>query len=184
MAPRFVDDPTDVVLRMTMPLDQLAIPFCFFERVEVLPLDILDQRELGRGQFIDLTDNRRNAVQPCPLRCPPAALAGDDHVIVARRPKQDRLKNPAFANRIGEFVERIFIELDARLPGIRLDARNFDFSNAAARDGQLAWSGNRPCRFAEQRLQAHAKPLCRPIGAHAATASCGSRAISSRARRR
>ena len=36
----------------------------FFNRVQILPLEVLDQRELGRLLLIDLTDQRGDTIQP------------------------------------------------------------------------------------------------------------------------
>src|SRR6266404_6618918 len=98
MASRLVNDPADVVLRMAMPLDELTIALGFLKRVEVLALDILDECQFGRGRIINLANDRRNRMLPRPLRRTPPPLAGDDHVIFAVRPQQDRLENATLAN--------------------------------------------------------------------------------------
>ena len=51
MAARLVDDLADVVLGVAVPLDQLPIALRLLDRVEILALDILDQRELGRRRL-------------------------------------------------------------------------------------------------------------------------------------
>ena len=60
MAPRFVDDLRNVVLRMAVPMDELPVSLRLFKRIEVEPLDILDQGQLGRCQVIDIADDRGN----------------------------------------------------------------------------------------------------------------------------
>ena len=50
MAARLVDEFRKIFLRMTMTLDQLTIAFGLFDRIEILALDILDQRDLGRSE--------------------------------------------------------------------------------------------------------------------------------------
>ena len=54
----------------------------FFERIEVLALDVLDQRHRDRGFVGHAADDGGNFVQARDLRGAPAALAGDD--LVAR----------------------------------------------------------------------------------------------------
>ena len=80
---------------MSVPLDQLTVALGFFERVQILALDILDQRNLGRRRIVDLANDRGNAMEPGALGRAPAALSGDDHVILAVGPQQDGLKHAA-----------------------------------------------------------------------------------------
>src|SRR3954454_4014370 len=143
MAARLVDDPTDFVLGMAMPLDQLAIALRFLERVQVLALDILDQRDLGRGRFVNLADDCGDRVQPRALRRAPTALAGDDHIIPTLGPEQDRLEDAALADRVGELVERFLVELDARLVRVGPDPRDLNLAHTAARGGRFARAGSR-----------------------------------------
>src|SRR5437868_15256594 len=185
MTARFVDDPTDLVLRMAVALDQLAVAIRLLERIEILALDILDQRELRRGRFVDLANDRRNGVEPCPLRRAPAPLAGDDHIIFAVGPEQNRLENPALPDRLGELVECLLVEVDSRLMGVGPDPRDLDLPHAAARSRWFVRPRRRrlPPRFPEQCLQAHPQAFCGPLAAHAAAASWGRRPINSRASR-
>ena len=59
-------------------VDQLLIALGLLDRVEVLALDILDQRDLGGRGVVEIADDRRDSVQLRPLRRAPAPLAGDD----------------------------------------------------------------------------------------------------------
>lgn len=101
MASRLVNDPADTILRVAMPLDQLTIALGFLKRVEVLALDILDERQFGRGRIIDLANDRWDRMLPRPLRGSPPPLARDDHVIFPVRPQQDRLEHATLANGFG-----------------------------------------------------------------------------------
>ena len=49
-----------------------------FDRIEIGALDVLDDGKFERGTIIDLAHDDRDFGQPCPLRRPPAPLAGDD----------------------------------------------------------------------------------------------------------
>src|SRR5690242_13275543 len=147
-----MDDFRNTVLGVTVPLDELPIAFRFLERVQILALDILDQRQLGGRGFVELANDRGDRVQLRLLGRTPAPLAGDDHVILAVRPEQDRLEDAALADRLRQLVERGFVELHARLFGVAADARDFDFAYAAAAFGLLSLRRGRPARFAEQGL--------------------------------
>src|SRR6476646_6118308 len=57
-----------------MRLDQLAVAFRFLERIEVLPLNILNQRQLRGGGIVDLPDDCRDGVDPRLLRRSPATI--------------------------------------------------------------------------------------------------------------
>ena len=49
MAPRFVNELCDILLCMAVSIDQLAVAFRLLDRIQVLTLDVLDQRNLGRS---------------------------------------------------------------------------------------------------------------------------------------
>jgi hypothetical protein len=70
-------------------------------------------------------------MQPGPLGGTPASLAGDDFETVPVRAQENRLENAALHDRIGEFVDPIFIELDARLLGVGANPSDLDLANAA-----------------------------------------------------
>src|SRR5438105_6199587 len=178
MASGFVNELGNAVLRVPMPVDQLLIPFRLLDRVQILALDILDQGQLGGGRLVDLADDRRDRVQPGALRRAPAALAGDDLIAlaVAVRPQQDRLEHAALGNRIGEFVDRILAELDSRLIGVGANAPDLDLAYAAAAL-RLLVRRRRRVGVAEQRRKPPPQAPARPIVAHAATATWGSRPI-------
>ena len=57
----------------------------FFERIQILALDVLDQRHRDRGFIGHAAHDRRNLVQARELRGAPAALAGDDFVARVAR---------------------------------------------------------------------------------------------------
>ena len=184
MAARFMDQFGNIVLRMAVTLDELAIALRLFDRVQVLALYVLDQRNLGRSRIVNLTNDRRNGVQAGALRCAPPAFARDDLEPITMGTKEDRLKNTAFGDRIGELVDRFFLELHPRLFRVGADAPNLDLSHAARtrRCGIAGGCDGNDGLLAEKRLKAAAEPGCRLVGAHAASACRGRRPISSRAR--
>ena len=62
------------------PLERLGL----FERRQVLPLQVLDQRELDHLGVVHLADDHRQLAQPRLDRRLVAALAGDDLEPLAR----------------------------------------------------------------------------------------------------
>jgi hypothetical protein len=67
-------------------LDQALHASRFFEWIQILALDVLDQTHRQRGFVGDLADQHRHDIEPGKLRGAPAALAGDDLVALAARP--------------------------------------------------------------------------------------------------
>ena len=97
--------------------------------VQVLALQVLDERHGERGlvrQFANDDGHRREPREP---GRPPTALAGDDLVglgigsCVRRRDRSDdqRLENALLTNRFGELAEALFPQLQARLIPPRLE---------------------------------------------------------------
>ena len=58
MTAGLVDELADVFLVVTVPFDQLPIGFGLLDRVQILALDILNERDLGGGRVVDLADDR------------------------------------------------------------------------------------------------------------------------------
>ena len=84
MTARFVNQLGDAVLGVAVALDELAKAFRLFERVQILALNVLDQRELGDGRWIDVAHDRRNRVQLGTLGRAPASLPSHDHARADR----------------------------------------------------------------------------------------------------
>src|SRR5216684_34877 len=100
------------------PLDALR----FLERIQVLALNILDQRQRQRRLIGYDADERRNLDEPRALGRKPAPLAGDDFIPAAVDwPRQDRLHDALVANRLRELAERFLVHLRSRLIAARAD---------------------------------------------------------------
>ena len=186
MAPRLVDDPGKLFLGMGKLVDEALIGLRFLDRVEILPLDILDQRNFERLLVGEVADDRRNFVEPRPLRRPPTPLAGDDLETVTVGTNDDRLDDAARPDRFGKLGKRLFLEDPSRLAGVRLDPGDRDHLHRSAPRSGAAVDRRLLGDLAEQGGEAAAKaggPLLRQGRvAHAASAAClGSRRISSRA---
>ena len=72
-------------------VDELAVGARRLDRVEVLALEVLDERELELLAIGELADDRRDALQAGEPRGADAALAGDELVAVDRLGDEDRL---------------------------------------------------------------------------------------------
>src|SRR5690606_34919301 len=106
-------------------VDQALERTRLLERIQVLALDILDQRDGDRGLVRDIPDHGRDLLETCELRGAPSTLARND--LVARlartlqRPDDDRLHDALLTNRIGELRQRLLAHVDARLVAAALE---------------------------------------------------------------
>ena len=107
--------------------------FGFFNRIEVLALHVLDDREehiLPVGQF---PDDAGHLFQTGRSGRSVAALPCDDLVPLAGRPDDDRLDDAVLFDRGGHVVQFLFIECLAGLCGVRFDLVDPDGFNASGR---------------------------------------------------
>ncbi len=87
-----------------------------FERIEILALDILDQRHRDGRLVRDFTHDRWDLIEPCHLGCAPASFAGDDLVSLAgcaarKGPRDNRLHNSLRPDRIGKVFKRLLANI-------------------------------------------------------------------------
>ena len=123
---RLAPDPgRDLVVGEAEVLDELLVGGGLLERVEVVAVEVLDQRLLERGGVVGLADERRDGLEADPPGRPPAALARDQLVlVVADRAHQHRLEHADLADRVGERAERLLVEVVPRLEPVRPDRRH------------------------------------------------------------
>ena len=122
---RLLPDPRrDVVVGEGEVLDQLLVGRGFLERIELLALDVLDDRLLEHRGIVGRTHDRGDRLQPDPARRAPAALAGDQLEPVAARAHEHRLEHTDFADRLRQRGERLLVEVLARLLRVRTDRRD------------------------------------------------------------
>jgi hypothetical protein len=103
-------------------LDHPVIHHRFIERREVLALEVLDDGDLECGLVVDLLDECGDRLEPGGPRRSPSPLPRDE--LVARGPDgadEDGLEHAMLADRGRELLQRILIELHARLLRVRLD---------------------------------------------------------------
>jgi len=184
MGAGFVDELAQFLLGMAIDVDQPLIGLRLLDRVQILALDILDQRHLERLVVAELADDGRDFVQPRPLRRPPAPLASDDLEAVAVRADDDRLDDAARLDGLGEFDQRLFLENPAGLARMRLDAGDRNQLNGAPPSFRAASDGRFLLDLAKERGEAAAetgRAFARRITHAAAFVGLGIRPISSRA---
>ena len=98
---------------------QLTKTSSFFDRVEISPLNVLDQSDFEHLLVVHLPDHHRNLVEPRSLRSSPAAFAGNDLKsvrIVRIRANKKRLNDPVPIDRGRELGEVVIVEVSSRLP--------------------------------------------------------------------
>ena len=141
VAPAFADHAGDVAVRIAVIGAKLGIAGGLLERVQIGPLHVFNDGDFERLAVPRLDDDDRDLVQPCPLRRPPAALAGDDFIRIGDpryRANDHRLDDPALLDRGGQFIELPIVEKLARVARIR--AQELDRRRAnAARDLGVLW---------------------------------------------
>src|SRR5690606_21171496 len=151
-------------------VDQALQRLRFLQRVEVLALDVLDQRHRDHGAVVDLAHHYRDLAQPGQARGAPAALASDDLVVAAAQvADHDRLDHALRADRLGQLGELGVVHGLARLVAARRQRVDRQRAQHVAR-GRL--QHRRLGLGPEQGLQAAAQPAllgCTLAGrAHAA----------------
>ena len=139
------------------------------DRVEIVALHVLDERELEAVARRDVGDDGGNRGATGGLRGAPAALADDELVAVVDGAHDDRLQHAVMADRVGEPLELGGIEAAARLLGIRADAL----------DRQLAGDG---LRLGRRRRLGLGAALARGAGNQRAEAAAERAAFGSRHR--
>ena len=74
----------DLLLRQVEFVGEPAIGQRFLDRIQILALDVLDQRDGQQPVLGNVADDDRHLEEAGALRRAPAALAGDDLVAAAR----------------------------------------------------------------------------------------------------
>ena len=105
----------DFLLRELKLLRELRIAERLFDGVQILTLQIFDERQFQHRAVVGLADDDGNLRQFEQLRRAPAAFAGDEFEESAAFAHDERLHDALFADGIGEFPERLVGKILARL---------------------------------------------------------------------
>jgi hypothetical protein len=101
--PGFADPVCHLVVSEIEVFDELLVRCRFIERVQILALQVLDERLLQAGDVIDLSDDGGDRRETGTAGSPVAALSSDDLVLArAELPNQNRLENTDRLDRIDE----------------------------------------------------------------------------------
>jgi hypothetical protein len=116
------DAPRHLVVGKTEVLDELLIGAGLVQRVQILPLQVLDEGLLQTRDVVDDPEHGRDGGEAGSPSSTIAAFSGDD-LVLARSglSHEDRLEDPDGLDRVDEGSERLFVELLSRLVRVRLD---------------------------------------------------------------
>src|SRR5207249_11536378 len=105
----------DFLLRQLKLLDQLRITLCFLDRIEILALEVLNQRQLKHGPVISFSQDDRHFGQPKQLGGAPSPFTSDKLEMAVSLPNNERLHDALLLNRIGQFAQGFCREIFSRL---------------------------------------------------------------------
>ena len=162
-------------------VDEPAEPVRGLDRVEVLALQVLDERDLELVDGIELADDRRDALEAGHARGAPAALAGDELVALDGLRDEDRLQDAMLADARGQALELGLVEAHPRLVRVGPDAIERQLDRAGLPGGPLGDECGEAAAEAlgALRTDGHATTACGAAGT-AAGSACRSRNSSAR----
>ena len=101
-------------------IEKLLVSRGLLERVELLPVQVLQQRVAEHVVVLRAADDRRDVREPGLLARPPAPFAHDDLEVPRHdRPDDYGLEQADDPNRLGEFFQRLGVEYLAGLTRVR-----------------------------------------------------------------
>ena len=163
-------------------VDQPPVRLRFFDRIQVVALDVLDERDLQQMIVVDLAHDDGDLEQARALRRAPAALAGDDLEAALDAADEQRLNHAVRANRLRELFEPRFVDVRARLARIGHEQIEIDLRRplgiALDDDGLRARGlGDERAQAAAERraFLSHGSLLSPDAGAGAAICSAAAR---------
>src|SRR5262249_57545740 len=99
-------------------LGEPAVGVRLIDRIEVLALDVFDERHLEQRSFLpgdDLADDDRHAQEAGLLRSAPTTLAGDDVKAITASPHHNWLNDAVRLNRSRHIIQPRLVHLSSRL---------------------------------------------------------------------
>ena len=98
--PFFPDFGRDLLVGEIEGLGEVQICLGGFYRIEILALDVLDERQLQRFRRLGMAHHRGDSGESGQAGSPPAALTGDEFIAtLTERPDDDRLYQPSGRDR-------------------------------------------------------------------------------------
>ena len=103
-------------LGQTVFLDQCLISKGFFHHIQILPLEIFNQRQFHGFAVVCFDDHYRDIRKACHPGCPPAAFACNDLIIPAGHfPHRQGLDHTVNGNGICQSLQLFLIKFPSRL---------------------------------------------------------------------
>jgi len=103
-------------------VDQAGNGTRLFERVQVLTLDVFNERDGGGGLVREVAHDPRHGLEAGDLGGAPAALAGDQFITLIHRAHHHGLDHALGAEGVGEFLQGVGIEMAPGLVAAAADA--------------------------------------------------------------
>ena len=162
----FADAGGDLVLLEGKLAGEAHVSGGFFHRVEILALEVLDERHFEHVAIRRLTLDDGHGGEPEFFRCAPAAFAGDEFELAVHLADDERLDDAVLADRIDKVIERRLDEGMARLQRAGddvVDGRFADARRVVLAVGRRGPPGRRV--FPDQCAESFAECLLRHGGA-------------------
>ena len=114
---------------------QLLVSCGLLEGVQLLAVQVFQQRVSEHVIVVRLPDNGRDVLQTCPLGSAPAALTHHEFVASAAKAAHHyRLQQPYLGDGGGEFIESVVVEGAPWLSRVRRNRVDRDFLEIGPRD--------------------------------------------------
>lgn len=118
----------ELFMRSAEVVKQLLVCGRFFERVKLLPVQVLKQRVAEHVIVGGLPDDGRNVIQPSALARTPAPFAHNELVaLTSQAAHHDRLQQSYLRDGRRQLVKRILVKRPPRLPRVRRNSVNSHF---------------------------------------------------------
>jgi hypothetical protein len=139
LRPGPADPPGEVLVGAAEVVEELLVGGGFFERVELGPVQVLQQRVAQQVVVGGFPDDCRDPVQTGRLGRPQPALPHDELVagpvgVLPGPPDHDGLQDPDLPDRVDEFGEGFLIEHLPGLARVGADGLNREFGEFGAGD--------------------------------------------------
>jgi len=115
-------------MRQMKVLDQLLVRGSFFERVQVLPVQVLYERPFQARDVVSSLHHGRYGLQAGTTSGSASSLSGDQLETVVNLTHEHRLNDTNALNGIDERGQCLLIEVGTWLMLVRLDLRKWNIS--------------------------------------------------------
>ena len=114
---------------------------CFLHRVQVLPLDILNQGNLGHLGIIVLTHHSRNSPEPCQLCRPEPPFPCNQLIALCGLPDQDRLQHAILLHGVPQGIHGLLLKLRPWLVWVGTNQRQIQLHDRLLHKAGLITAG-------------------------------------------